>query len=102
MAAAGARQCVQPLLALLLLLSISNASGAAAAPPQEAAPAARALPAWVPTHGAITAVPGFGSASGGAAPPSRMYGGYVPVGRSKQLYYIMVESERDPANDPVV
>lgn len=52
---------------------------------------------WTATHGQIRALPGYA----GAQLTSKHYGGYISVG-SKQLYYYMVESERDPANDPVV
>lgn len=47
-------------------------------------------------HGEITSLPGY---SGELA--SKHYGGYVSVG-SRQLYYYLVESERAPADDPVV
>merc|ERR1712166_458632 len=43
----------------------------------------------------IVSLPGFGP------PPSHHYSGFLPVG-SKQLHYYFVESERDPATDPVV
>jgi carboxypeptidase C (cathepsin A) len=49
-----------------------------------------------PNHGEITSLPGY---SGQLA--SKHYGGYISVG-SRQLYYYMVESERTPADDPVV
>jgi len=34
--------------------------------------------------------------------PSDMYSGFLDVGQGKHLHYILSESERDPANDPVV
>jgi carboxypeptidase C (cathepsin A) len=51
---------------------------------------------WTATHGEITGLSGYAGQL-----TSKHYGGYITVG-SKQLYYYMVESERDPANDPVV
>lgn len=54
---------------------------------------------WTATHGRITALPGYVDNNGTV--PSQHYSGYVTVG-SKQLFYYMAESERDPANDPVV
>jgi serine carboxypeptidase-like clade 1 len=51
---------------------------------------------WVPTHGPIERLPGHEGPL-----RSKHYGGYISIG-NKQLYYYMVESERDPANDPVV
>jgi serine carboxypeptidase-like clade 1 len=78
-------------LASLLLLGVVSAqlsSTAAAAEQQQ--------PAWQATHGPITSVPGYEGQL-----PSKHYGGYITVGH-KQLYYYMVESERNPATDPVV
>lgn len=49
-----------------------------------------------PRHGEITSLPGYSGQL-----PSKHYGGYVSVG-SRQLYYYLVESERSPADDPVV
>ena len=38
--------------------------------------------------------------------PSKHYSGYLPVGKTSgqpgQIHYWLIESERDPANDPVV
>ncbi|EGD81946.1 CPase I A [Salpingoeca rosetta] len=34
--------------------------------------------------------------------PSDFYSGYLDVGHGKHLHYFLVESERDPANDPVL
>jgi serine carboxypeptidase-like clade 1 len=47
----------------------------------------------------IFAVPGFQGEL-----PSRQYGGYVTVDEpaGRHLYYYFVESQRSPANDPVV
>ncbi|GFR49252.1 hypothetical protein Agub_g11267, partial [Astrephomene gubernaculifera] len=47
----------------------------------------------------INSLPGFQNAL-----PSSHFGGYVTVdpARGRRLYYYFVESERDPANDPVV
>lgn len=47
-------------------------------------------------HGEITSLPGY---SGELS--SKHYGGYIGVG-SRKLYYYLVESERSPADDPVV
>ena len=49
-----------------------------------------------PSHGEITSLPGY---SGQLS--SKHYGGYISIG-SRQLYYYFVESERSPADDPVV
>ncbi|PNW71099.1 hypothetical protein CHLRE_17g746597v5 [Chlamydomonas reinhardtii] len=48
---------------------------------------------------AILALPGFVNSL-----PSRHFAGYVTVdeARGRRLFYYFVESERDPANDPVV
>lgn len=48
-------------------------------------------------HGEITSLPGYSSKQ----LPSKHYGGYISVG-SRQLYYYLAESERSPADDPVV
>lgn len=50
-----------------------------------------------PQHGQITSLPGYDGPL-----PSKHYGGYINVGGSRQLYYYLVESERSPADDPVV
>ena len=34
--------------------------------------------------------------------PTASYSGYLDVNANKSLHYILVESERDPVNDPVV
>jgi hypothetical protein len=52
---------------------------------------------WQPSHGEITSLPGFSGPL-----PSRHFGGYVSVGKSRQLYYYLVESERSLKDDPVV
>lgn len=52
-----------------------------------------------PEHALITSIPGF------VAPfPSKHYAGYVTVNAShgRSLYYYFVESESNPATDPVV
>lgn len=59
--------------------------------------AAAAVEQWQATHGPITQVPFYT----GEKLPSKHYGGYITVG-NKQLYYYMVESEGNPAKDPVV
>ncbi|TVU51395.1 hypothetical protein EJB05_02824 [Eragrostis curvula] len=53
-----------------------------------------------PSGAEVTQVPGFD----GGALPSRHFAGYVTVNEShgRRLFYYLVESERDPANDPVV
>lgn len=73
---------------LLLFVAFARASSSTSTAEQQE---------WTATHGQITALPGYA----GAQLTSKHYGGYISVG-SKQLYYYMVESERDPATDPVV
>uniref|UniRef100_A0A0A9DFB8 Carboxypeptidase n=1 Tax=Arundo donax TaxID=35708 RepID=A0A0A9DFB8_ARUDO len=53
-----------------------------------------------PAGAAVTRVPGFA----GAGLPSRHYAGYVTVDErhGRRLFYYLVESERDPARDPLV
>ena len=48
-------------------------------------------------HGEITSLPGYDGTFS-----SKHYGGYISVGGRRNLYYYLVESERNPANDPVV
>ena len=50
----------------------------------------------------MTSVPGYTAGSG--ALPSKHYAGYVTVDEAhgRRLFYYLVESERDPAKDPVV
>ncbi|KXZ52665.1 hypothetical protein GPECTOR_9g711 [Gonium pectorale] len=47
----------------------------------------------------ILSVPGFGNAL-----PSNHFGGYITVNEEhgRRLFYYFAESERDPANDPVI
>ncbi|OEL37886.1 Serine carboxypeptidase 1 [Dichanthelium oligosanthes] len=54
-----------------------------------------------PAGALVTHVPGF---VGGAKLPSKHYAGYVTVdeGHGRRLFYYFVESERDPAKDPLV
>lgn len=49
----------------------------------------------------VLTVPGYSSPN---ALPSRHFAGYVEVDEAhgRNLFYYFVESERDPANDPVV
>lgn len=47
-------------------------------------------------HGQIASLPGYAGDL-----PSKHYSGYISVG-SRQLFYYAVESERTPAEDPVV
>lgn len=47
-------------------------------------------------HGQIASLPGYAGDL-----PSKHYSGYISVG-SRQLFYYAVESERMPAEDPVV
>ncbi|CAN6330832.1 unnamed protein product [Urochloa humidicola] len=62
------------------------------------------LVAWrcgaAPAGAEVTRVPGYG----GAQLPSRHYAGYVTVNEAhgRRLFYYFVESERDPAKDPLV
>ena len=58
--------------------------------------------ALIPEH-AIADLPGWGP------PPSKMFAGYVPASDGNKsmdgkihMHYWFVESENDPANDPVV
>nr|CAB3459646.1 unnamed protein product [Digitaria exilis] len=53
-----------------------------------------------PAGAQVTSLPGF---SGGKL-PSKHYAGYVTVdeGHGRRLFYYLVESERDPAKDPLV
>ncbi|KAK3136344.1 hypothetical protein QOZ80_5BG0432180 [Eleusine coracana subsp. coracana] len=53
-----------------------------------------------PAGAEVTRVPGFT----GARLPSRHFAGYVTVDErhGRRLFYYLVQSERDPANDPVV
>ena len=56
-----------------------------------------------PPGALVTSVPGYAS-GGGAQLPSKHYAGYVTVDEAhgRRLFYYLVESERDPAKDPVV
>ena len=49
----------------------------------------------------ITSLPGWNGPL-----PSRMYSGYIPVGKTSgvpgHIHYWFIESENDPINDPVV
>jgi carboxypeptidase C (cathepsin A) len=83
--------CVFIYLLLVGVVSARLSSTAAAAQQQQ-----QQQPAWQATHGPITSVPGYEGQL-----PSKHYGGYITVG-NKQLYYYMVESERNPATDPIV
>lgn len=50
-----------------------------------------------PVEEAVTSIPGYPAFDFG------MYSGYVALPRStKQIHYLLVESQRDPANDPLV
>jgi serine carboxypeptidase-like clade 1 len=53
-----------------------------------------------PPGALVTSVPGFA----GGKLPSQHYAGYVTVDEAhgRRLFYYLVESERDPAKDPVV
>lgn len=33
--------------------------------------------------------------------PSKQYSGYLDIGEGKSIHYVFVESEGDPAEDPV-
>jgi hypothetical protein len=54
-----------------------------------------------PPGALVTSVPGFGNKQ---QLPSKHYAGYVTVDErhGRRLFYYLVESERDPARDPVV
>jgi serine carboxypeptidase-like clade 1 len=66
---------------------------------------AAAASAWcslaAPAGAQVTRVPGFG---GQQQLPSKHYAGYVTVDEAhgRRLFYYLVESERDPAKDPLV
>ncbi len=34
--------------------------------------------------------------------PSRTFSGYIPLSSDKAIHYALVESERDPSNDPLL
>ena len=78
----------------------------ASAPPACAATALLLLASIVccchsaPSGALVTHLPGFD----GAKLPSKHYAGYVTVNETvgSRLFYYLVESERDPAWDPVV
>ncbi|CAL4903751.1 unnamed protein product [Urochloa decumbens] len=66
---------------------------------------ASSLQAWrrcgaAPAGAQVTRLPGYG----GGQLPSRHYAGYVTVDEAhgRRLFYYLVESERDPAKDPLV
>jgi serine carboxypeptidase-like clade 1 len=86
---APAHAASQPVSKRLLLLLLAALLVAAAAP--------RAFAA-IPEH-AVTSLPGFSGAF-----PSRQYSGYITVDadHGRALHYWAVESEGDPATDPVV
>ena len=68
-------------MAKLLVLALALVASATAAPVDDA----------------VLSLPGWSDAL-----PSAQYSGYLDVGTSKHLHYWMVESENDPATDPVV
>eukprot|EP00030_Apusomonadida_sp_AF-17_P004382 a509486_194.p2 GENE.a509486_194~~a509486_194.p2 ORF type:complete len:472 (-),score=233.33 a509486_194:21-1409(-) len=51
----------------------------------------------VPTQDLITELPGWEGPT-----PTAQYSGYMPVGDGKFLHYWFVESQNDPATDPVI
>ena len=62
-----------------------------------------------PSKFAVKSLPGWTDESGNPKPlPSAWYTGYIPAGTppsgegTMYFHYIMIESERDPANDPVL
>ena len=62
-----------------------------------------------PSKCAIKSLPGWTDDFGVPKPlPSPWYAGYIPAGTppsgkgTMYFHYIMIQSERDPANDPVV
>jgi serine carboxypeptidase-like clade 1 len=82
-APSSARVIVRPALLLLLLASFAcHRCGS------------------VPAGAEVTGLPGFD----GAQLPSKHYAGYVTVSEKlgSRLFYYLVESERDPAKDPLV
>ncbi|KAL9227498.1 hypothetical protein vseg_003181 [Gypsophila vaccaria] len=50
-----------------------------------------------PKSALVAQLPGFNGTF-----PSKHYSGYVTIERGRNLFYYFVESERDPAHDPVV
>ncbi|KAK9804123.1 hypothetical protein WJX73_001313 [Symbiochloris irregularis] len=57
-----------------------------------------ALAQYGPAASEIKTFPGFSGTL-----PSKQYGGYINIpGTEKELYYILVTSENDPATDPIV
>jgi len=52
---------------------------------------------WAHADDKITSLPGFEGDL-----PSRQFSGYLSASESKNLHYWFVESENDPANDPVI
>ena len=92
MARGGSTAAPPPLPPLLLLLVVVVVSSAFFARCCHAAP----------PGALVTSVPGYTAGSG--ALPSKHYAGYVTVDEAhgRRLFYYLVESERDPAKDPVV
>ena len=85
--ARGGSTAAPPAFPLPLLLLLSNAFFACCCPA-------------APPGALVTNVPGFA----GSKLPSKHYAGYVTVDEAhgRRLFYYLVESERDPAKDPVV
>ncbi|CAN1747534.1 Serine carboxypeptidase 1 [Linum perenne] len=50
-----------------------------------------------PADSLVTSLPGFNGTF-----PSRHYSGYVSLEKEKNMFYYMIESERNPKEDPVV
>ncbi|CAN1187039.1 Serine carboxypeptidase 1 [Linum perenne] len=50
-----------------------------------------------PADSLVTSLPGFNGTF-----PSRHYSGYVSLKKEKNMFYYMIESERNPKDDPVV
>jgi carboxypeptidase C (cathepsin A) len=55
-----------------------------------------------PVGDKFTSLPGNGTDATNMTMPTDSYSGYLDAGYNKALHYVFVESERDPANDPVV
>ncbi|KAF2907301.1 carboxypeptidase C 1 isoform X2 [Oryza sativa Japonica Group] len=89
MARRGRRSLASPAVAIALFVFLAYGGGGGGGGVCEAAPASAV----------VKSVPGFDGAL-----PSKHYAGYVTVEEQhgRNLFYYLVESERDPAKDPLV
>lgn len=89
MARRGRRSPASPAVAIALFVFLAYGGGGGGGGVCEAAPASAV----------VKSVPGFDGAL-----PSKHYAGYVTVEEQhgRNLFYYLVESERDPAKDPLV